>query len=619
MNDDIEPGSAFVGTSDDWMRPYLAAESSAAEDLSIVDEDEAPSGTRALIYLRVSTTGQVNKDFDPEGISLPAQRKACLRKAEQLGLNVIDEYVEPGKSATEMAKRVAFQTMLERIRRERDVDYVIVFELSRFARNRLDDAIVMADLKKRGVTLISATESIDDTPVGQLMHGILAAFNEYRSAKDGADVAYKMGEKARKGGTLGQAPLGYLNIIMETEGGRKIRTVEIDPKRGPLVRQAFELYASGDYSTLDIERIMTTRGLLTRRSPKRTAKPVTHKAWAKLFRNRYYIGIVTYKGQEEIPGRHEPLIDDVLFERVQRLLDEHGVAGERRRVNHHHLKGSLFCGRCREDGIIRRQIVQRSAGRHGGEYWYFFCIGNQRGGGCNTPHYSADRVEDAVVEHYKTIAFAPQFIAAMKGALDRMLAESEAAQRLYRKQLEAQLRELDTKETNLVELAADGAMPQARIKTRLTEIVREREKLQAELSSTQLDLSTGAEFLTTCLDLLRNPYELYRNASDQVRRRLNQAIFKRLYVFDEKITGHELQPQLAELQAIQAGAVALEYGHGAEVAANVAGGVLRRHLPETEIATRRGGDRLRLVEGLACGFSLGHVSSNELLVRVKRL
>ena len=44
------------------------------------------------------------------------------------------------------------------------------------------------------------------------MHGILAAFNEYRSAEDGADIRYKMGEKAKRGGILGRAKLGYTNI-----------------------------------------------------------------------------------------------------------------------------------------------------------------------------------------------------------------------------------------------------------------------------------------------------------------------------------------------------------------------------------------------------------------------
>jgi len=130
----------------------------------------AEPGTRAVIYLRVSSAAQVNTDYDPEGISIPAQRVACQRKADQLGLTIVEEYLEPGRSGTEMTRRVAFQQMLTRVRNEKDVDYVIVYKLSRMARNRYDDAIVMADLRKRGVTLISATESIDDSPVGQLMH-----------------------------------------------------------------------------------------------------------------------------------------------------------------------------------------------------------------------------------------------------------------------------------------------------------------------------------------------------------------------------------------------------------------------------------------------------------------
>lgn len=83
---------------------------------------DAPPGSRAVIYLRVSSKGQVNTDYNPEGISIPAQRISCERKAEALGLTIVHEYIEPGRSATEMTKRVAFQQMLERIRRDRDVD-----------------------------------------------------------------------------------------------------------------------------------------------------------------------------------------------------------------------------------------------------------------------------------------------------------------------------------------------------------------------------------------------------------------------------------------------------------------------------------------------------------------
>lgn len=211
---------------------------------------QAVGQERAVLYLRVSSMGQVNTDYDPGGLSIPAQRESCLRKAAQMGVEVIDEYVEPGRSATSMDKRPAFQAMLLRLKEARDVDYVIVHKLSRMNRNRVDDAFVLMSLRKYKVSLVSATESIDETPVGQLVHGILATINEFRSAEDRADIRYKIGEKAKKGGTLGRAPLGYKNV-RELYDGHEVRTVELDEERAPLVRLAFEMYATGSYSLSD--------------------------------------------------------------------------------------------------------------------------------------------------------------------------------------------------------------------------------------------------------------------------------------------------------------------------------------------------------------------------------
>jgi DNA invertase Pin-like site-specific DNA recombinase len=283
----------------------------------------------AVLYLRVSTPSQVKTDYDPEGISLPAQREACMRKANQLGVRVIGEYIEPGKTATTMDKRPAFQAMLDRIRTERDVNYVIVYKLSRMNRNRIDDAFVLTRLRKYKVTLVSATESIDETPVGQLMHGILAAFNEYRSAEDGADISCKMGEKAKRGGTLGRAPLGYMNTRERFEG-REVRTVVIDPERAPYVTLAFELYATGEYSLERLADELTTRGLRTRpgRYP---AGPVSDSKLGTMLRDHYYLGVIVYKGAE-YPGRHPALVSQELFEQVQAVLDASGVSGERRRT-----------------------------------------------------------------------------------------------------------------------------------------------------------------------------------------------------------------------------------------------------------------------------------------------
>src|SRR5439155_22794946 len=97
---------------------------------------------KAVAYLQVSTSKQADKDFDPEGFSLPAQREACFRKAQDKGAEIIAEYMDRGESA-KTADRPEFQRLLDRVQTERNVDYLIVDKVDRFARNVRDGVNVI--------------------------------------------------------------------------------------------------------------------------------------------------------------------------------------------------------------------------------------------------------------------------------------------------------------------------------------------------------------------------------------------------------------------------------------------------------------------------------------------
>lgn len=492
---------------------------------------------RAVLYLRVSTTSQVNTDYDPEGISIPAQRQSCQRKAIQMGdVEIVGEYVEPGKSATSMDKRPAFQQMMARIRDDRDVDYVIIYKLSRMNRNRVDDAHVLMDLRQHHVTLVSATESIDETPVGQLMHGILASFNEFRSAEDGADIRYKMGEKAKRGGTLGRAPLGYLNVRERFEG-REVRSVDFDPERSPYVRQAFELYATGDYTLETLADELTDRGLRTKPGRYPTG-PVSASKIGTLLRDPYYLGVVTYKG-EQYPGRHEALVSQELFDQVQIVLNAHSTAGERQRKHHHYLKGSLWCGPCHEAGRESRLLIQRSVGQ-GGTYFYFFCAAKQHKI-CHTPYMHIDKIEAAVAEHYATIGFTPEFTDDVRRRMREALDDQQTAGALLANQAERHLARLDRQEANLIDLAADGDIATTKVRQRLRDIAEQRAQLQGGLETTTTDLQTGADLLDATLDLLNHAEALYEKVDDPQRRLINQAVFEKLYIDADYVSDDQLR------------------------------------------------------------------------------
>src|SRR6266851_5841304 len=146
---------------------------SAGIDGAPWSNDGQNGSTRAVLYLRVSTTEQATKGGEAEGYSIPAQRQACTRKAEALGAAVVAEFVDAGESARS-ADRPQLQELL-RFVAEEAIEYVIVHKVDRLARNRVDDVQINLALKKGGVTLVSCSENIEETPSGILLHGIMSS------------------------------------------------------------------------------------------------------------------------------------------------------------------------------------------------------------------------------------------------------------------------------------------------------------------------------------------------------------------------------------------------------------------------------------------------------------
>ena len=420
-----------------------------------------------------------------------------------------------------------------------------MYKPSRMNRNRVDDALVLTSLRPYKVGLVSATEFIDETPVGQLVHGVLAAINEFRSAEDGADIKYKMGEKARRGGTLGRAPLGYRNTREDIDG-REIRTVKLDPERAPLVTLAFELYASGEYSLEQLSDELTDRGLRTR-AGRYPAGAVSTSKLAEMLRDRYYLGYINYNG-EEFDGRHEALVSPKLFQRVQKVLETRGGNGVRERIHHHYLKGSLWCGKCHDEGREHRMIIQRAVGRGGGEYFYYFGRGRQEHV-CDTRFIDLAVVEAVVLSHYAEIRLPEERAELVRQSMQATLADERQSGDLRRQQLTEQLARLERQEENLLDLVADGTLRPTKVRSRLASMKEKRDKIKGELGGITINLATGAAMLEAALDLLANPQELYRRSGAEQRRLLNQAIFDRLYVFDEEITEATYHTPFDELLA----------------------------------------------------------------------
>jgi DNA invertase Pin-like site-specific DNA recombinase len=108
---------------------------------------------RCVIYLRVSTKEQADK-----GLSIPAQRQACVRHVRDQGWTLVDEYSDRGESAR-TADRPQLQALLSRIQHDGDVDAVVVHKIDRLARNMEDHIAIRALLRRSGVALVGRLQA----------------------------------------------------------------------------------------------------------------------------------------------------------------------------------------------------------------------------------------------------------------------------------------------------------------------------------------------------------------------------------------------------------------------------------------------------------------------------
>ena len=515
---------------------------------AIQPEASSEGGKRAVLYLRVSTPSQVNTDYNPEGISLPAQRDACTVKSAALGAEIVKEFVEPGRTATSIEKRPVFQEMLAWIKEQKDIDYIIVYQFNRIFRNSIDAAITKRELEKYGTRVVSTVMDLGEGPESAMVEMILHAVDEYRSKADGADIAYKMAAKVRNGGTLGRAPLGYLNA-RDTSEGRNIGIVILDPERAPLVKLGFELYASGDYSLERLAEELTERGLHARPTRRHPVGPVSTTRLNDVLRDPYYMGYVMYEG-ELIPGRHEALVGEEVFDRVQAILDERGLGGARITRHHHYLKGALWCGQCHKEGFESRMIMQWATGKAGTKYQYYFCRRKQRHQ-CQSRYLEVEAIESAIERYYGELRFPEEIADQMRTVMREALEEEEKASKLLHRQLTSELLKLDRQEENLLDLLADGTESSTKIKQRLNAIIRQRSRLRQQLEDTGQRLEVGVELLERGLRLLQDPQDLYRQMGPEQRRLMNEAIFAKLYVTDNQITDASFNPPFNDLLTLR--------------------------------------------------------------------
>lgn len=324
-----------------------------------------------VIYARYSDSKQREE-------SIEGQLKTCYDYAKRKDYIVVGEYIDRAVSA-KTDDRPQFQRMI-RDSTKKSFQGIIVYQLDRFARNRYDSARYKNILKKNGVAVISARETITNDASGILVESILEGMAEYYSAELSQKVTRGMNINAEKGlSNGGTTPLGY-----RIENKRYV----LDEDRAPIVQEIFTKYANGwsikqICESLNERQLKTAQGAAFNKSSLHT-----------MLNNRKYLGIYIYK-DHEIPGGMPQIIDKDLFDKVQEKMKANQKAPARARAKAEYiLSGKLFCGYCKEKmvGHSSNQISKK-----GVIFNYYKCKNSGGKKPCKKKMVQKDYIEDIVI------------------------------------------------------------------------------------------------------------------------------------------------------------------------------------------------------------------------------
>ena len=261
---------------------------------------------KAVIYTRVSTKEQAENNQ-----SLFTQKKYCEDYAKKNGIDVL-AYFGGSYESAKSDERKEFKKMLEFVNRRKNISYIIVYSYDRFSRTGTNGAYISAELKKKGIVVVSATQNIDTTSIsGEFQENLFHLFSQFDNNLRREKCVAGIQERLRRGYWVGPLPFGYRNA---NPGKGKEPKYELTD-HGRLLKYAFKWKAELDITHKEIMERLAKKGLI-----------ITEKRISRILRNTFYCGkiISSHIPGEIIEGKQPKLISEEMFLKVNGMLNKTG-------------------------------------------------------------------------------------------------------------------------------------------------------------------------------------------------------------------------------------------------------------------------------------------------------
>lgn len=335
---------------------------------------------KVVIYARFSSHSQTEQ-------SIEGQLRECHDFAYRNDFMVVEEYIDRALTGTS-DKRPEFLRMIDDSKRK-NFEYVLVYQLDRFARNRYDSANYKAKLKKNGVRVLSAKENITDDASGILVEGMLESMAEYYSAELSQKVKRGIKESLIKGSFIGGFGLYGYDIVD--------KKWVINEFEAEVVRDIFTRYSHKEKAK-DITIMLNRRGITNKQG-----LPFNANTLARLIRNVKYTGKF-YSGETVYTNVIPKIIDDETYKICNEIMDthKHKPRETKKQEKLYILSGKLYCGMCKS-----LMTAEAGTSKTGRVYHYYKCFNRKKSSeSCKKKNYSQQQLEDLVFS--KTVEYVLQ-------------------------------------------------------------------------------------------------------------------------------------------------------------------------------------------------------------------
>ena len=427
--------------------------------------------TKYILYARKSTDVE-----DKQVLSIEAQITELKDFAKKLDLSVVDTLIE--KQTAKKPGRPIFGKMLERIENG-EADGILAWLPDRLSRNSIDSGQIIYMLDENQIIDLKFPHFwFQNTPQGKYM--LANEFNSSKQYVDNLSVNTKRGlrAKVRAGHCPRLAPVGYVNDI-------KTKTILVDKKLADVVRQAFELYACSNKTLDDIATFLFVNDIKTRgrRKTKADLKSAGGRQWHAT-RVKYMLSDVFYYGHFKYSGvvyegRHTPIIDKQLFDKVQGVLAGRGHT-QKRATSPQPLNMLVRCGNC-DCFVTGAHKIKRQQNGNVHEYTYYRCTHKKKTVECREKEVREFVLAKQLVPILHSFALQKEWREFMVSRLNQdqttVHNESQAIIRGIRDQLDA----IHTKLKRLFDLYLEGDIDRNDYKDRQAELMSEKKSLESKV------------------------------------------------------------------------------------------------------------------------------------------